>query len=61
MATVADTVIGLPSVIEELSPIVYVTPLQLLTYWLALDRGRNPDTFRLDDPTHLAAREHYSL
>lgn len=61
MATVADTVIGLPSVIEELSPIVYVTPLQLLTYWLALDRGRNPDTFRLDDPTHLAASEHYSL
>ena len=61
MAAVADTVIGLPSVIEDLSPIVYVTPLQLFTYWLALDRGRNPDTFRLDDSTHLAAREHYSL
>ena len=61
MAAVADNVLVLPSVTEALSPIVYVVPLQLFTYWLALDRGRNPDTFRLDDPTHQAAREHYSL
>ncbi len=61
MAGVADAVIALPRTPEELSPIVYLAPLQLFTYWLALDRGRNPDTFRLDDPAHLAAREHYSL
>ena len=61
MASVADNVIRLPGVVEALSPIVYLAPLQLFTYWLALERGRNPDTFRLDDPTHLAAREHYSL
>ena len=61
MASVADSVLRLPGVVEALSPIVYLVPLQLFTYWLALDRGRNPDTFRLDDPTHLAAREHYSL
>ena len=61
MASVADSVIRLPAVVEALSPIVYLVPLQLFTYWLALERGRNPDTFRLDDPTHLAAREHYSL
>ena len=61
MGAAADTVIEMPCVIEELSPIVYVAPLQLFTYWLALERGRNPDTFRLDDPAHLAAREHYSL
>ena len=61
MASVADSVIRLPGVVEALSPIVYLVPLQLFTYWLALERGRNPDTFRLDDPTHLAAREHYSL
>ena len=53
--------VALPRVSEALSPIVYLVPLQLFTYWLALDRGRNPDTFRLDDPAHLAAREHYSL
>ncbi len=61
MAALADHSVRLPSVTEALSPIVYVAPLQLFTYWLALDRGRNPDTFRLDDPTHVAAREHYSL
>ncbi len=61
MSSVADVVVTLPKVSEALSPIVYLVPLQLFTYWLALDRGRNPDTFRLDDPAHLAAREHYSL
>lgn len=61
MASVADNVVRLPGVVESLSPIIYLVPLQLFTYWLALERGRNPDTFRLDDPTHLAAREHYSL
>ena len=61
MASAADNVVRLPGVVEALSPIVYLAPLQLFTYWLALERGRNPDTFRLDDPTHLAAREHYSL
>ena len=61
MTSAADDTVTLPRVSEALSPIVYLVPLQLFTYWLALDRGRNPDTFRLDDPTHLAAREHYSL
>ena len=61
MASVADNVVRLPRVVETLSPIVYLVPLQLFTYWLALDRGRNPDTFRLDDPMHQAARVHYSL
>ena len=61
MTSVADATVALPRVSEALSPIVYVVPLQLFTCWLALHRGRNPDTFRLDDPSHLAAREHYSL
>ena len=61
MSSVADAMVTLPRVSEALSPIVYLVPLQLFTYWLALDRGRNPDTFRLDDQSHLAAREHYSL
>ena len=44
-----------------LTPIVYLVPLQLFTYWLAVRDGRNPDTFRLQDPAHLAARERYTL
>ncbi len=61
MVAVADNVVTLPEMGEALSPIVYLVPLQLFTYWLALDRGKNPDIFRLDDPAHLAARQRYSL
>lgn len=57
----ADVHIAMPEVPEALTPIVYLGPLQLAAYWLAVRRGVNPDRFRLDDPAHLAAREHYSL
>ncbi|MFQ5872954.1 MAG: SIS domain-containing protein [Dehalococcoidia bacterium] len=55
MASVVDRHLSLPSVQEFLTPIAYLAPLQLFTYWLALERGCNPDTFRLDDPKHAAA------
>ena len=61
MSAVANFSLALPSVLEYLTPIVYVLPLQLFTYWLALDRGHNPDVFRLDYPSHQAARTHYKL
>ena len=57
----ADVTVTLPDTHEALSPIVCLIPLQLLTYWLAVETGRNPDTFRLDDPKHSAARQHYQL
>lgn len=56
-----DHVIGLPEVADFLTPIVYLAPLQLLTYWLALESGTNPDTFRLDQPEHRAAYDLYGL
>lgn len=56
-----DTAISLPPCPEVFSPIVYLAPLQLFTYWLALELGYNPDVFRLNDPKHLAARRHYTL
>ena len=52
-----DTVIELPRTSEPLTPIVYLVPLQLLTYHLALEVGRNPDTFRRDDPVHFGVRD----
>ena len=58
---VADTVIRMPAAPESLSPIVYLVPLQLLTYWLAVELGCNPDVFRLDNPAHEAARRDYQL
>ncbi|MEE9198664.1 MAG: SIS domain-containing protein, partial [Dehalococcoidia bacterium] len=61
MTGVVDKALTLPPVPEFLTPIVYLVPLQILTYWLALGAGRNPDTFRLDDPQHQAAGAHYSL
>ena len=56
-----DTAITMPVCADFLSPIVYLAPLQLFTYWLAVELGHNPDTFRLDDPRFAAAREHYVL
>jgi glucosamine--fructose-6-phosphate aminotransferase (isomerizing) len=57
----ADTVISLPAMPEALTPVAYLVPLQLFTYWLALETKRNPDIFRLDDPMHQAARQKYQL
>lgn len=56
-----DTVVSVPECPGIYSPIVYLVPLQLLTYWLALELGCNPDVFRLNDPKHVAARRHYTL
>lgn len=60
-ANLVDTVVSVPGCPGIYSPIVYLVPLQLLTYWLALELGCNPDVFRLNDPKHAAARRHYTL
>jgi glutamine---fructose-6-phosphate transaminase (isomerizing) len=56
-----DTAISLRPMPEALTPIAYLIPLQLFTYWLAIETKRNPDIFRLDDPMHQAARKKYQL
>jgi glucosamine--fructose-6-phosphate aminotransferase (isomerizing) len=40
---ISDDYIGLPDVHELLSPIIYVLPFQLLAYYLAVERGLDPD------------------
>ena len=60
-ADLVDTVVSVPECPGIYSPIVYLVPLQLLTYWLALELECNPDVFRLNDPKHVAARRHYTL
>ena len=47
--SLADTVIVVPEVIEEISPIINVIPLQLLAYHIALLRGCD-----IDQPRNLA-------
>ena len=51
----------LPEMAELWSPLVYVTPLQLFTYHLALARSAHPDLFQQDNPKQAAARRHYDL
>jgi glucosamine 6-phosphate synthetase-like amidotransferase/phosphosugar isomerase protein len=61
LSRVAAYVIELPAVLEALSPLLYVIPLQLLSYHLALAKGTNPDSFHLDDPRHRQADAYYTL
>ena len=51
----------LPPMPEFWSPLVYVLPLQLFTYYLALARGAQPDLFQQNNARQAAARRHYEL
>ncbi len=52
---------ALPPLPEMWSPLLYIIPLQLFTYHLALARGAHPDLFQQDNPRQAAARRHYTL
>jgi len=54
-------VFSLPPVTELWSPFLYVLPLQLFTYYLALANHCQPDTVRRDEPIYAEAKSHYSL
>ncbi len=51
----------MPVAPEFWSPLVYVLPLQLFTYYLAVARGAHPDLFQQNNPRQAAARRHYEL
>ena len=55
----AEEWVSVPEVEEWLSPFLFLPPLQLLTYYLALARGANPDRGRQDQPRHAQARKLY--
>ncbi|MFQ6029752.1 MAG: SIS domain-containing protein [Dehalococcoidia bacterium] len=61
LSDLATEAFTLPPVPEFWSPLVYVIPLQLFSYYLSLVRGPHPDLFRQDDPKQAAARRHYDL
>lgn len=46
-----------PQVPEPLTALTCLVPLQLFTYYLALEKGTNPDRFRLEDPRFARARQ----
>lgn len=49
----------MPDLPEILSPIPYVVPLQLFSYFLAAGKGINPDLIHRDDERYRAARARY--
>ncbi len=56
-----DSFLPLPSCPEALSPAPYHVPLHLLSYWLAVAKGCNPDLMRREEPKYLDARRSYTL
>jgi len=55
----AEYIFVVPELEEWLAAFVHLVPLQLLTYFMALDRNVNPDTGRQDQAPHAAASRHY--
>jgi glucosamine--fructose-6-phosphate aminotransferase (isomerizing) len=53
--------VGFAPLIEQLSPIAAVVPLQLLADRTAALRGTDADIFRADDPIYKAANQSYIL
>lgn len=56
----AQHVLEVPDAPCWLAPLVHMIPLQLLTYYVALARGTNPDTGRQEQPDQMRAKKHYS-
>jgi glucosamine--fructose-6-phosphate aminotransferase (isomerizing) len=61
LSGLADTFLPLPDCPEALSPAPYHVPIHLLSYWLAVARGRNPDLMHREEPRYLQARQSYTL
>ncbi len=61
LSDLATEVFVMPPVSDFWSPLAYVLPLQLFTYYLALARGAHPDLFQQDNSRQAAARQHYQL
>jgi glutamine---fructose-6-phosphate transaminase (isomerizing) len=57
----ANLVVGFGPLIEQLSPIAAVVPLQLLADFTAALRGTDADIFRADNPVYKAANQSYIL
>ena len=61
LASLASASFAMKPLPELWSPLSYVVPLQLFTYYLALSRGKHPDLFQQDNLRQAAARTHYGL
>lgn len=55
----AEHTLVVPEAEEWQAAFVHLVPLQLLTYFVALERGTNPDSGRQEQAAHAAAAKHY--
>jgi glucosamine--fructose-6-phosphate aminotransferase (isomerizing) len=56
LSKISTEVIRMPSGIEELfSPTLYIVPLQMLSYYLAIKKGHMPDWVRTEEPKYSKA------
>jgi glucosamine--fructose-6-phosphate aminotransferase (isomerizing) len=61
LAEAVDVGIQVEGEDEALSPFALLLSLQLFSYWLALNRGCNPDLARRDDARHVKAATHFEM
>lgn len=54
-----EEVFVVPECAPWLAAFVHLVPLQLLMYYLAIERRANPDTGRMEQAEHAAASKHY--
>ena len=54
-----EEVFVVPECAAWLAAFVHLVPLQLLMYYLAIERRANPDTGRMEQAEHAAASKHY--
>jgi glutamine---fructose-6-phosphate transaminase (isomerizing) len=52
----ADHTLLVPSIYEYLSPFICIIPLYFFAYWVAVEKGTNPDLLRYLDPNYWAGR-----
>ncbi|MBM3925289.1 MAG: SIS domain-containing protein [SAR202 cluster bacterium] len=61
LSKLASDRLSMPPTPDLWSPLTYIVPLQMFTYYVALAKGKNPDVFRRDDPLYAEARRRISL
>jgi len=54
----AEVVLEVPEAAEWLSPFLHTIVVQLLAYFVSLERGANPDTGRFHEPAHARGAKH---
>lgn len=61
LTRLATSFVPQPQVSDMWSPLIYIIPLQLFTYRVSLEHGKNPDLFRRQEDSYAQARQSIGL